>query len=172
MRPVRRTARRCRETRNHVAHGQLQLLDGEGARVTEADDSATAVDELIEILQIRSRQLVGVFRAGRRRRSAAATAAGWCARNRHARVVGHDQHVDFLRQRGLEVLGMDRTSVKPYCSSTQRDQPSSMLPVHGWYKPTRGWRIARPGADSARSAWSDNDRTMSSCAAAASPRTV
>jgi hypothetical protein len=87
------------QTGDDVFHRQLQLLDGERARITEADDRAATTDELLEALQICRRQLVGVFGAYRYRRATASSTAGRRAGDRHASVIGHDQDIDLLRER-------------------------------------------------------------------------
>ena len=61
------------------------------------------------------------------------------------RLVGEDDRVEALPQlAGADIGVVDRrVRLNSYCSSTQRVQPSSMLPpVHGWYMAMRGARKA------------------------------
>src|SRR3954451_6618840 len=58
-----------------VLHGQLELLDGEGAGRVQADEGAAGADELLERGQILLRQTVGVFRTDLSCRSTGAASA-------------------------------------------------------------------------------------------------
>src|SRR5438094_4147936 len=88
-----------------VAYRQLELLDGERARVAQADERATAANELLERLQIRRGKLVRVLRTDRAAAASTTAAASGRARDansgrqRHARIVGDDQHVDLSAER-------------------------------------------------------------------------
>src|SRR6187200_1531906 len=92
------------QTGDDVLDGELELLNGKGAGVAQADERSAASYELIEPLHVVRGQLIRILGAD----GATTTAAGWRAGDGHARIVREKQDVDLLRERRLEVLRMDQ----------------------------------------------------------------
>ena len=124
------------QTGDDVPHRQLELLNRERARVAQAHERAAAADELLEPLEIGRRKLIRVL--GPHRASAGRLACDRRVRRPARRAIGTRASSAMIRTSilsasgDLEILRVhERRYEKPYCSSTQRVQPSSMLPVHG-----------------------------------------
>src|SRR5581483_12259924 len=79
---------------NHVLDRQLELIDGKGAGVADADERAAGADEIFEALQIVSGQLICILLANRRTAATSSTASGWLSGDRDAGIIRDDQRVD------------------------------------------------------------------------------